>query len=466
MPSVSRGVGQQPLRQSGWGAAVALACVVLAVLVAVAVVLFREPISPAAALAEELAGERWYAMTFRDRPVGHYRATNRRTAARDYEFATTLRFKLGSDQETRMEDRLVFARRPPHGLIRAEHRAPGADVVIMPRTAQVTARGETRASEVDVELTLAEYLALELRLRERSAPGEVHSSRSVDFDLLAVVTHHWEVLDAEGGIEVAKAGGAATTTVLLDADLSPRRMRVGELFALHRVEDERTARLWEAAPPVFDAAGSAANRIPVDRPIGDPGRLRRLVVALDLKDAALSSRELSADRDAQPPVAAEERARAMRATVRFPARAPRMRKLAERAVGDLEELGRRADALAIFVHHHLRYRDAPPGRTVWDTLADRAGDCTEFADLFATLARAIGLPARTVVGLAYRGDAFALHAWNEVAVDGVWRGVDPTWGQTRVDAAHLPLPSGMELAVIAQLPNLRLRVVEAEYDEA
>jgi transglutaminase-like putative cysteine protease len=152
--------------------------------------------------------------------------------------------------------------------------------------------------------------------------------------------------------------------------------------------------------------------------------------------------------------------------VRFPAAAPRLRKLAERAVGDLDEPAGRAAALAIFVHHHLRYRDAVGARTVWDTLAERAGDCTEFADLYATLARAVGLPARTVVGLAYHRDGFALHAWNEVAVDGAWRGVDPTWGRTSLGAVHLPLPEGLALDVIAELPRLRLRVLEAEYDEA
>ena len=288
-----------------------------------------------------MAGERWYAVTFRDRPVGHYRAVNRRTGDGDYEFATTLRFKLRGGEDTRMEDRLVFAGRPPHGLIRAEHRAPGSDIVVMPRTAHLTERGETQVSQVDVQLALGEYLALELRLRDRSVAGEVHSSRSVDFDLLDVVTHHWEVLGTEDGIKVAKADGAATTAVLLDADLSPRRMRIGELFALHRVDDERTARLWEAAPPAFAAAGSAANRIPADRPIGDPAHLRRLVVAVDGLGAAASplGARLSADRDAQRPATPAESASAARSTVRFPASAPRIRKLAERAVGGSRRAG-------------------------------------------------------------------------------------------------------------------------------
>ena len=101
-----------------------------------------------------------------------------------------------------------------------------------------------------------------------------------------------------------------------------------------------------------------------------------------------------------------------------------------------------------FVHNHVRYHDTERAGSVFDTLRDRVGDCTEFADLYTTLARAIDLPARTVIGLAYQATltegagAFALHAWNEVAIDGFWRSVDPTWGQTVADVTHLTLPEG------------------------
>ena len=98
-------------------------------------------------------------------------------------------------------------------------------------------------------------------------------------------------------------------------------------------------------------------------------------------------------------------------------------------------------------------------------MRDRSGDCTEFADLYTTLARAVGLPSRTVVGLAYQASAgtFALHAWNEVAIDGHWRGVDPTWGRTRLAATYFALPVDNALAVIADLPHVSFRIVETRY---
>ena len=49
---------------------------------------------------------------------------------------------------------------------------------------------------------------------------------------------------------------------------------------------------------------------------------------------------------------------------------------------------------------------------------------------------------RQVTGIAYLGDteqAFGLHTWNQVRLNGRWRSVDPTWNQLRADASHIQL---------------------------
>jgi len=64
------------------------------------------------------------------------------------------------------------------------------------------------------------------------------------------------------------------------------------------------------------------------------------------------------------------------------------------------------------------------------------GDCNEHTVLFVALARALGLPARTAVGLVHVRGAFYYHAWPEVWL-GAWVPVDPTLGQVPADASHL-----------------------------
>ena len=67
--------------------------------------------------------------------------------------------------------------------------------------------------------------------------------------------------------------------------------------------------------------------------------------------------------------------------------------------------------------------------------------CTEFTDLFVTLARAKGIPAREIQGFAYSSDQKIkplslnndiLHAWPEYYDSKLksWKAIDPTWGKT------------------------------------
>lgn len=480
---------------------------------------------PPAVAAERLFGDRWYAVVFQHKPIGHYRARSGRTEAGDFEFHTTLRFQLRDGGETRMEDRLLFRRRPPHGLLRTSHLVEGPGdarrlVVIEDGIARVDEAGAQRRVDLRArcaapaaageggetvcpsarELTLAEYLAVEIWLAAGVAvPGAGRRARAVDFDHLALVAQHWRLASVdERGVELTRAAGPAPPAdggefaqrmlgagvgarILLDEDSVPVYMEVGGLFVLRRVANEALARIWQAGAPLFADHTPGAR---VDRPIRDPAALRRLVVAvegadsadvewlarLDVERVADAPRTLSVMADPRRPVGPSEAESALAPTLSLPAGVPELRALATQAVGNATGEGAKADALARFVHRFLRYEDSAMPRSVFELLRTRRGDCTEFADLYATLARAAGLPARTVVGLAYRpgaaaGEAgeFALHAWNEVVVDRRWRGVDPTWGQTRLDATHMPIQAEDVLAVAAALPRLRFRVVETRY---
>ena len=71
-------------------------------------------------------------------------------------------------------------------------------------------------------------------------------------------------------------------------------------------------------------------------------------------------------------------------------------------------------------------------------------------------------------GLAYAeqdGPGFYLHTWTEIAVDDVWRAVDPTFGNTRIGPTHVRFPMSPSgyLRAYAAIPDMRFEVIDAEY---
>src|SRR6185503_1442450 len=87
---------------------------------------------------------------------------------------------------------------------------------------------------------------------------------------------------------------------------------------------------------------------------------------------------------------------------------------------------RAAEMLTHWVHQSVR-RTVGPGQfpSAHHVLETRRGDCNEATTLYVALARAAGLPARSVAGLIYLNGRFYYHAWAEVFL-GEWVALDPT----------------------------------------
>jgi transglutaminase-like putative cysteine protease len=117
-----------------------------------------------------------------------------------------------------------------------------------------------------------------------------------------------------------------------------------------------------------------------------------------------------------------------------------------------------------FVSKYVEDKVAPSNPSVSEIITSKKGDCSEHALLFVTLARAAGIPARQVGGLMYMGDdvkAFGGHAWDEVALDGQWVPVDPTWDETTADATHITLERDDKgMGFLATLGRLRVQLKE------
>ncbi len=94
-------------------------------------------------------------------------------------------------------------------------------------------------------------------------------------------------------------------------------------------------------------------------------------------------------------------------------------------------------------------------------LQTRRGDCNEHTVLYVALARALGLPARTAVGLVYVNGSFFYHAWPEVWL-GRWVAVDPTFGQVPADASHIRFVIGglaQQVEIVRLIGNLHIEVL-------
>lgn len=116
------------------------------------------------------------------------------------------------------------------------------------------------------------------------------------------------------------------------------------------------------------------------------------------------------------------------------------------------------------VHRMLRKSVTFSIPSALQVLESGAGDCNEHTVLFVALARSLGLPARTAVGIVHLDGRFFYHAWPEVWL-GEWVAVDPTFGQLPASAAHLRFAIGglaEQVSILRLLGRLRVEPLEAD----
>lgn len=94
-----------------------------------------------------------------------------------------------------------------------------------------------------------------------------------------------------------------------------------------------------------------------------------------------------------------------------------------------------------WIHQNMRPALTQGLASTEKILEIRKGDSDEYTLLFTAIARAAGIPARTVTGLLYQGDRFFYYTWPEVFI-GRWIGADPAQNRFPVSAAYIPLFTG------------------------
>jgi len=137
------------------------------------------------------------------------------------------------------------------------------------------------------------------------------------------------------------------------------------------------------------------------------------------------------------------------------------------ASGGHDDSLKAARAIMTWIYENLEKEPTFSIPNALQILEMKKGDCNEHALLFTALARAVGLPARTVVGVVYMEGKFYYHAWAEVNVgengDG-WISVDPTFGQMPADATHIRFISGdlnQQMEIARFINFLKVEIIEA-----
>ncbi|MBN1274855.1 transglutaminase domain-containing protein [Candidatus Woesearchaeota archaeon] len=134
---------------------------------------------------------------------------------------------------------------------------------------------------------------------------------------------------------------------------------------------------------------------------------------------------------------------------------PEISSLAASLAGDEDDLFLVVASLASWTREHISYdlstvnvEASQPSSWV---LANRQGVCDEMTNLFISMLRSLGVPARFVSGLAYTdselfSDRWGAHGWAEVYFprEG-WVPFDVTYGQLGwVDASHVVFATGVD----------------------
>jgi hypothetical protein len=150
--------------------------------------------------------------------------------------------------------------------------------------------------------------------------------------------------------------------------------------------------------------------------------------------------------------------------------APEIIEEARRAVAEATDPRVRAERLVRYVHAILRKKPTLSLPSALEVLKTRVGDCNEHTALYVAMARSLGLPARTAVGLVYLRGAFYYHAWAEVYLAasggrGLWLPADPTLDQFPADATHVRLARGgldKQAAILGLVGHAKINVLDVE----
>jgi hypothetical protein len=143
---------------------------------------------------------------------------------------------------------------------------------------------------------------------------------------------------------------------------------------------------------------------------------------------------------------------------------PRIGELVRRILGGETDAHKAVLRLKNWVYREIEKEPTVSIPNALEVLQTRKGDCNEHTVLFNALARAAGIPAKTVVGVVYLRGAFYYHAWSEVWL-GAWVSLDSVLNQFPADVTHIKFIEGeidRQMDILQLIGNLKIEVSKVE----
>lgn len=136
---------------------------------------------------------------------------------------------------------------------------------------------------------------------------------------------------------------------------------------------------------------------------------------------------------------------------------------AKEIIGEEKDTWKAAVSINKWIYNYLDKRPVDTFSAL-DALRAKGGECQSHTNLYAAMARSVGIPTKVISGIVYSSEhkGFLYHAWPEVYA-GTWIALDPSFGQTTVDATHIKLVEGgwgEQLKLFEFIGKIRIEVLE------
>jgi hypothetical protein len=315
-------------------------------------------------------------------------------------------------------------------------------------------------------LPLMQGIKVGAKVRHAVFHGETQGITEAEQEVLA---YEKSPLFEGAAFKVATRMLGLDTTTWIAADGRPLFELAMNGVIISALEDEARARQYLVEASLNKRDAMVEFSLLRAGPIEQPRRVSRMEIVLSgvPREFAVgnpacrrSAGQLECRIDRAAPPAQESPARYLAPTLAAPSTLKEISDLAA-------EIGRGSASVDQTIARLLAWMDANIAKeavdafSAADVLRARRAECQGHAYLFAAFARALGIPARIVNGIAYSEEhgGFLYHSWNEAWIAGRgWQAVDATFGQAQADATHVKLLEGETTAELVPLVNLVGRV--------